>query len=123
MIQDILTTPQKAQIDDKTYFFEFNHLALATLEKNTRKSAYEIYDILIEKNALTIDESVALLYAGMLKHHSDKEIIELTQRVQEYPGLFKSLQESLITAFVLPMMPPEVLREFSSKKKEVKKEI
>lgn len=118
MIQDILNTPQKAEIDGKTYLFEFDHFAFAAFEKNTHKSAYEMYDLLIEKNALKIDESIALLYAGMLKHHSDEEIFELTKKVEQYPGLFKNLQESLITAFVLPMMPPQVLREFQFKKKD-----
>lgn len=120
MIQDILNTPQKAQIEDKTYLFEFDHFALANLEKSVNKSAYEIYDILMSKNALTLNESISMIHAGMIKHHCDDEIVELTRKVQQYPGLFKSFKESLVTAFILPMSPPEILREFCSKKKALK---
>lgn len=119
MLQDILNTPQTAAVEEKTYLFEFDHAAFAVLEKNTRKSVYEIYDTLIEKNALTSDDSLELLCAAMLKHHTQEEIMELKTKIEDYPGFLHCIKEALITSFVIPMMPPEILKEFCDSKKKV----
>lgn len=118
MITDILNQPQKLEIEDKTYLFEFDHLALAALEKKTGKSIYEIYNNLVQKKSLTHKESIALLETGMFKHHSEKEIDALKNRLIEYPGFFSVVKHTLTMAFSVPMMPPEILREYSFKKKD-----
>ncbi len=118
MINDILNEPQKIEIEDKIYLFEFDHLALASLEKKTGKSIYEIYDNLLQKKPLTHKESIALLETGMFKHHSENEIEILKKRLIEYPGFFSVVKATLTMAFSLPMMPPEILRECSFKKKD-----
>ena len=118
MLIDILNEAQKVEIEDKTYLFEFDHLALATLEKDTQKSIYEIYNTIMEKKSLTLKDNISLLSAGMLKHHSEKEIDVLKKQIKEYPGFFNALKEVLYTAFSIPMMPPEILRECSFKKKD-----
>lgn len=119
MLTDILTTPQNIDIEGKIYSFEFNHASLAVLEKETNKSVYEIYDILIKNNSLTLDDSLAMLYAGMLKHHSKEDILKTRNDVENYPGLFSQFKEALLTAFLMPMMPPEILLEFANDKKKV----
>ncbi len=118
MINDILNEPQKIEIEDKIYLFEFDHLALASLEKKTGKSIYEIYDNISCGGSLTFDGSLSLLTAGMMKHHSEKEIDVLKDRIKEYPGFFNIIKDSLFSAFIIPMMPPEILRECSFKKKD-----
>ena len=118
MITDILNEPQKLEIEDKTYLFEFDHLALAALEKKTGKSIYEIYNNLVQKKPLTHKDSISLLETGMFKHHSEKEIDTLKKRLIEYPGFFSVVKHKLTMAFSVPMMPPEILREFDSKKKD-----
>ena len=118
MINDILNEAQKVEIEDNTYLFEFDHLALAALEKDTQKSIYEIYNTIMEKKPLTLKDNISLLTAGMLKHHSEKEIDVLKNRIKEYPGFFNIIKDSLFSAFIIPMMPPEILRECSFKKKD-----
>ena len=118
MLTDILNEPQKLEIEDKTYLFEFDHLALAALEKKINKSVFLIYDTLSCGGSLTIDDSLSLLTTGMLKHHSEKEIEVLKNRIKEYPGFFNIIKDSLFSAFIMPMMPPDILREFDSKKKD-----
>ena len=118
MINDILNEAQKVEIEDKTYLFEFDHFALAALEKKINKSVFSIYDTLSCGGSLTIDDSLSLLTAGMLKHHSEKEIEVLKDRIKEYPGFFNVLKDVLYSAFSIPMMPPEILRECSFKKKD-----
>ncbi len=118
MINDILNEAQKVEIEDNTYLFEFDHLALAALEKDTQKSIYEIYNTIMEKKPLTLKDNISLLTAGMLKHHSEKEIDVLKNRIKKYPGFFNVLKDVLYSAFSIPMMPPEILRECGFKKKD-----
>ena len=118
MINDILNEAQKVEIEDKTYLFEFDHFALAALEKDTKKSIYEIYNTIMEKKPLTLKDNISLLTAGMLKHQSEKEIEVLKDRIKEYPGFFNVLKDVLYSAFSIPMIPPEILRECSFKKKD-----
>ena len=81
-------------------------------------NVFSIYDTLSCGGSLTIDDSLSLLTAGMLKHHSEKEIDVLKNRIKEYPGFFNIIKDSLFSAFIIPMMPPEILRECSFKKKD-----
>ena len=118
MINDILNEAQKVEIEDNTYLFEFDHLALAALEKDTQKSIYEIYNTIMEKKPLTLKDNISLLTAGMLNHHSEKEIDVLKNRIKKYPGFFNVLKDVLYSAFSIPMMPPEILRECGFKKKD-----
>ena len=125
MLADIFTQPQKVKINSKEYSFQYDHASLAMLEKRTRKSPYEIYDLLISQNQVMISDSIALVACAMLKFHSTEEILDMEEQLRQQPGLWHEVKEPVIAAFLAPMMPPKILRKMEaderSKKKPVKK--
>ena len=123
MLTDIFNQPQKTTIEDKEYFFEYDHASLAALEKRTGKSPYEIYDTLMTKNQVMLNDSVAMVTCAMLKAHTPDEILKIEEKLQTHPGLWYEIRESVISAFIIPMLPPEIMRklEENTKKKQNRK--
>ena len=122
MLEDIFEEPQKVVVDNKEYTFEYNHAALAMLEKKTGKSPYEIYEKLMGENAIMLTDSLAIVVCGALKHHSKEEILELENKLREHPGLWYQIKEPVIASFIFPMLPPKVLSEILPQKKSTKKQ-
>lgn len=124
MLEDILNTAQKKTIEGKEYSFEFNHSALALLQKETGKSPYEIYEAFMIHNSIMLEDSAALVGCAMLKHHNDEEIKEIKEKMQNYPGFWYELKEPVVTSFIMPMLPPEILQKtFESAKITPKKKV
>ena len=121
MLSDIFSQPQKAKIDDFICFFEYNHAALAMLEKRTNKSPYEIYDCIIEKNKIMLNDSIALTVCAMQKHHATNDILNIENLLREKPGIWYDIKEAVILSFVAPMTPPSVFKEISTKENLKKK--
>lgn len=71
---------------------------------------------------LILKKSLALLGCAMLKHHDKKEIDELVQKIKEYPGMWLKIKEYAVAAFLLPLLPPEILEKTRIKKSSKKKE-
>ena len=71
---------------------------------------------------ISLKKSLAILGCGMLKHHSAEEIQEVLAKIKEYPGLWLKMKEYAVAAFLLPLLPPEILEKTrikgTSKKKE-----
>jgi hypothetical protein len=119
MKNDITNHPQKVVADKKEYTLEFNYSSLSELENQTQKGVYQIYDAILDGNRLTLDEMLKLLGCGLLKHHSAGEIEELKSKIICNPGLLMKLKQSAATAFMLTLLPPEILNKTqrNSKKK------
>lgn len=109
MLQDILSGAQEVTVEGKNYSFEFDHYAYAALEKQTGKSIYEFYDELISKNNITYTHSCAFVRTGLIKHHSTDEICGFSDLLVQKPGIWHSIKEAVTTAFIVPLLPPEIL--------------
>ena len=122
MLSDIFNQPQKATIENKEYLFEYNHAALAALEKRTGKSPYEIYDTLMTKNQVMLNDSVAMVSCAMLKSHTTEEILKIEEKLQTHPGLWYEIREPVISSFIIPMLPHEIMRKLEEKENAKKKQ-
>ena len=109
MLTDILHSLHKVVIGEKTYEFEFDHLSYAMLEKQTHKSIYEFYDDLLVKHNILFQETYAFIAAGLLKHHTDKDVIDLQNKLRQNPGIWQTIKKSVCSAFIDPLLPPEIL--------------
>ncbi len=96
-------------IDGKTYEFAFDHSAYAALEKQTGKSIYEFYDDLLVKHNILFQETYAFISAGLLKYHTDRDISDLQNKLRKNPGLWHVIKEAVCSAFIDPLLPPEIL--------------
>ncbi len=122
MLQDFTKHTQTVTLGKKEYKFEYDYSALAALQKESGKSPYDIYDLLLKKNNLMLDDSISLVCCAMLKHHDEEEIIDFKDKLQRSPGLWNSVREAVVSSFILPMLPPEIMRNMiDSKKKAPKK--
>lgn len=123
MLEDVLNESQKVVIEGKTYEFEFDHAALAILEKNSGKSSYEFFDILANNKHLMLNDVQTLVYAGLLRNHKSKEVSGFVKKLIKQPGLWHEIKEHVLCAFLSPMLPPEILRNLENKIDNKKKRV
>ena len=124
MLNDIHQTPTTIEFENKTYSFEFNHCAYASFEKATNKSIFEMYENIIENKKTKLSEIPALLSSAMLKHHTKEEIVELKTKIENEPWIWQNLEIAINNAFIVPLIPPKVLRDLpTTNKKKRKKQI
>ena len=125
MPHDIYQEPQKITIDEKTYSFEFDHNSYALFERLTRKSIYELYKSFINQEEIMYQDTLPIIHCAMKKHHSEKEINILQEKLKKSPNLWHEISNQIIIAFVNPLLPPKMLKEMetqnNSKKKTQKK--
>ena len=123
MLNDIYQTPTIVEFEGKEYSFEFNHAAYAMFEKTSGKSIFEMYENIIENKKTKLLEIPLLLSSAMLKHHTKEEIMDLKIRIENEPWIWQSLESSINNSFIVPLIPPKVLKDLSAntKKKRQKK--
>ena len=96
MLQDILNTSHDVIVEGKKYQFEFDHSAYAAFEQQSHKSIFEIYDRLLATNNISYMESLMIVSAGLL-------------------GICNTIKEQVTAAFIVPLLPPEILRSVKKK--------
>ncbi|MBS6553144.1 MAG: hypothetical protein KH321_04270 [Clostridium sp.] len=121
MLQDILNTSHDVIVEGKKYQFEFDHSAYAAFEQQSHKSIFEIYDRLLTTNNISYMDSLMIVSAGLLKYHSTDEICSFQDLLRKQPGIWNSIKEQVTAAFIVPLLPPEILRNVK-KKVPVKKQ-
>ncbi len=122
MLKDIFNSPQIATIDGKDYKFEYNHAAYAILENKTQKSAYDFYDLFMSNKEIMIKDALVIVTCAMQKHHKPKDILKFEENLRNYPGLWQEIKEAVISAFIIPLLPPQILKEsklFENSKKKI----
>lgn len=115
MLEDVLSNNCKVTIGEKEYTIEFDHCAYAALEKQTGKSIYAYYDKFLAFDNVMYAEVLEFLQAGLLKHHSVKEIDMAKKLVQKNPGIWNGIKELVHFAFIMPLLPPESMRNVKKK--------
>ena len=115
MLDDILNESFEVEIDGRKYNFEFDHLAYATLEKETGKSIYWFYDELISGKNLMYTDLLCLVNVALLKHHSKKEIDEVLVFFEGAVYKIQDIINDLIMAFIKPLMAPVVISNLKKK--------
>lgn len=118
MKTDILNKPQTVKIDSKDYKFIYDYETLSELETIFGLGVYQIYDLLMSKKGLTLDESVKVLKCSLMRNHTSEEIEELESKIKEHPGIWLKVKEAVIASFILPLMPPEILEKTVIKPKK-----
>lgn len=121
-IDDILQIPETLRIGGKDYKAEFDCKSYAILEQMTGKSVYKIQD-LIPDNNLFMTDNIELLCASLIKHHTDKEILEVRQYIQEHLSVIKQVNMPLIQAFYKGIAPPEVFAKVKELTDSVKEKV
>jgi len=115
MLDDILNEYFVVEIDSKKYKLEFNHLAYATLEKETGKSIYFFYDELTSCKNLMYTDLLCLMKAGMLKLYSENEIDIVIEFLRENIHQIQNIKNNLLMAFVKPLLAPSVIVNIKKK--------
>ena len=106
-IEDILTIPETLLINGKTYKAYFDCKSYAILEQMTGKSIYKIQD-LIPDNNLYMTDRIEMICASLIKHHTDKEILEVREYLQKNLSVIQEVNMPLVQAFYKGIAPPEV---------------
>ena len=115
MLEDILNNNCKIKIGEKTYTIEFDHCAYAALEKQTGKSIYEYYDKFLALDNIMYAEVFEFLQAGLIKHHSLKEIETAKKFIQKNPSAWNGIKDYVRFSFLMPLLPPEYMRNVKKK--------
>lgn len=115
MLQDILNTSHDVIVEGKKYQFEFDHSAYAAFEQQSHKSIFEIYDRLLATNNISYMESLMIVSAGLLKYHCTQEICDFQELLRRQPGIWNTIKEQVTAAFIVPLLPPEILRSVKKK--------
>lgn len=111
MKADLKNSVQKVKLEGKEYCFEYDFNAYSELEDETGCGVYQLYAGMTSNEGISLKKSLAILGCGMLKHHSAEEIQEVLAKIKEYPGLWLKVKEYAVAAFLLPLLPPEILEK------------
>ncbi len=121
MKADLKNRVQKVVIEGKEYSFEYDFNAYSELEDETGCGVYQLYGGMVSEAGISLKKLLAILGCAMLKHHSAEEIDEIVQKIKEYPGLWLKVKECALAAFLLPLLPPEILEKTKIKESSKKK--
>lgn len=123
MLEDLLISTQKVEINNKSYSLEYDHKSYAMLEILTGKGLFRIKEMFLNSNNLSFQDSIEMICCACLKHHSEKEISELRDYLLDNLGVISTLSQCVLCAFIKPLMPPDVMQKFQDdlKKKTSKK--
>ena len=120
MLEDIFNVPTAIVIDGKKYQAEYDFKSYATLETLTGKGFYKLYNLLMVQNNLTLADSIELICCAFIKHHSTEEVAKIRDYLSTNLHAIKDLNAEVIGAFVLPMLPPEIMETVKEVKKKTK---
>ena len=66
-------------------------------------------------------DTLPIIHCAMKKHHSEKEINILQEKLKKSPNLWHEISNPIIIAFVNPLLPPKMLKEMETKNNSKKK--
>ena len=123
MLEDIFNVPTEIVIDGKKYQAEYDFKSYATLETLTGKGFYKLYDLLMVQNNLRLEDSIEIICCAFLKHHSTNDVAHIREYITKNLYTIKDLNAEVIGAFILPMLPPEIMETVKEVKKKTKKKL
>jgi hypothetical protein len=123
MLEDIFNVPTEIVIDGKKYQAEYDFKSYATLETLTGKGFYKLYDLLMVQNNLRLEDSIEIICCSFLKHHSTNDVAHIREYLTKNLYTIKDLNAEVIGAFILPMLPPEIMETVKEVKKKTKKKL
>lgn len=121
MLDDILNAHCIIEIQDEKYKFEFNHLAYATLEKETGKSIYWFYDEIVSGKNLMYTDLLCFVKVGLLKYHSQNEIEKLIEFLEQNIYYIQNIKDDLVITFITPLIVPDFIKNIKKKLQTKKK--
>lgn len=120
MLADIFNVPAIVSINGKEYKAEYDFKSYAILETLTGKGFYNLYNLLMVQNNLTLSDSIEIICCAFVKHHTEEEVANIREHLTKNLYLIKELNEKVIMAFVLPCLPPEIMETVDKVKKKTK---
>ena len=123
MLEDIFNVPTEIVINDKNYKAEYDLKSYATLQTLTGKGFYKLYDLLMVKNDLRLEDSIEIICCAFIKHHSTNDVAQIREYLTNNLYAIKDLNAQVIGAFILPMLPPEIMDTVKEVKKKTKQKL
>ena len=123
MLEDIFNVPTEIVINDKKYKAEYDFNGYATLETLTGKGFYKLYNLLMVQNNLTLPDSIEIICCALIKHHGADEVAKVREYLRENLHAVKDVNAGVIGAFILPMLPPEIMDTIKEVKKKTKENL
>ena len=123
MLEDIFNVPTEIVINGKNYKAEYDFKSYATLQTLTGKGFYKLYDLLMVKNDLRLEDSIEIICCAFLKHHSTNDVAQIREYLTNNLYAIKDLNAQVIGAFILPMLPPEIMDTVKEVKKKTKQKL
>lgn len=123
MLEDIFNVPTEIVIDGKIYKAEYDFKSYATLEALTGKGFYKLYNLLMVQNNLTLADSIEIICCAFLKHHSTNDVAHIREYLTNNLHAIKDVNAEVIGAFILPMLPPEIMETVKEVKKKTRKRL
>lgn len=123
MLEDIFNVPAEVTINGKVYKAEYDFKGYATLETLTGKGFYKLYNLLMVQNSLTLSDSIEIICCAFLKHHTTEEVANIREYLTANLYAIKDINAGVIGAFILPMLPPEILETVKDVKKKTKERL
>lgn len=123
MLEDLLNVPIEIKIDGKTYKAEYDLKSYATLETLTGKGFYKLYNLLMVQNNITLQDSIEIICCAFLKHHSADDVAQIREYLTDNLYAIKDINAEIIGAFILPMLPPEIMETVKEVKKKTKEQL
>jgi hypothetical protein len=123
MLEDIFNVPIEVEIDGKKYKAEYDFKSYATLETLTGKGFYKLYNLLMVENNITLRDSIEIVCCSFLKNHSTNEVAHIREYLTDNLHAIKDINTSVIGAFILPMLPPEIMETVKEVKKKTKEHL
>ena len=122
MLFDIFNVPVVISINGKEYKAEYDFKGYAMLETLTGKGFYKLHNLLMVQNNISLSDSIEIVCCSLLKHHTVEDIAKVRENLQSNLHAIKELNNEVISAFVAPMIPPEITAEIKELKKKMTEE-
>lgn len=123
MLEDIFNVPTEIVINGKNYKAEYDFKSYATLETLTGKGFYKLYNLLMVQNNLTLADSIEIICCAFLKHHSTNDVAQIREYLTKNLHAIQDVNAEVIGAFILPMLPPEIMETVKEVKKKTRKRL
>lgn len=107
--EDLKLQPIEIDFEGEKLKLEYDNTAIAYAETKTGKGIFKLKNLIFANN-LSLQDSIQIFVAALLKHHDSKTIERIQTKLSENIYLLPRYNFQVVDAFMKPHYAPEIYK-------------
>ncbi|MFA7658772.1 MAG: hypothetical protein WCY19_05005 [Candidatus Gastranaerophilaceae bacterium] len=107
--EDIKLQPIEIDFEGEKLNLEYDNTSIAYVETKTGKGIFKLKNLIFANN-LTLQDSVQVFVAALIKHHDNETVERIGKKLSENIYLLPRYNQDIVDAFMKPHYAPEIYK-------------